>query len=134
VEGGAEVVNTTNTEQTGTVEKKQIDDLPIVDRNPLNLLSLQPGVANSGPNDSMVTTINGRRSSFSTLTLDGINIQDNFIRENDLDFSPKQPLLSQTQEFTVTQQNGDVDKGGSSNAANSGWPCGDGRWTRRCWH
>ena len=117
VEGGAEVVNTTNAEQTGTVEKKQIDDLPILDRNPLNLLSLQPGVANSGPNGSMVTTINGQRSSFSTLTLDGINIQDNFIRENTLDFSPNQPLLSQTQEFTVTQQNGDVDKGGSSSVS-----------------
>jgi hypothetical protein len=117
VEGGAEVVNTTNAEQTGTVEKQQIDDLPILDRNPLNLLSLQPGVANSGPNGSMVTTINGQRSSFSTLTLDGINIQDNFIRENTLDFSPNQPLLSQTQEFTVTQQNGDVDKGGSSSVS-----------------
>ena len=117
VEGGAEVVNTTNAEQTGTVEKKQIDDLPILDRNPLNLLSLQPGVANSGPNGSMVTTINGQRSSFSTLTLDGINIQDNFIRENTLDFSPNQPLLSQTQEFTVTQQNGDVDKAGSSSVS-----------------
>ena len=114
VEGGAEVVNTTNAEQSGTVEKKQIDELPILDRNPLALLSLQPGVANSGPNGSMVTTINGQRSTFSTLTLDGINIQDNFIRENDLDFTPNQPLLSQTQEFTVTQQNGDVDKGGSS--------------------
>jgi len=114
VEGGAEVVNTTNAEQTGTVEKKQIDELPILDRNPLALLSLQPGVANSGPNGAMVTTINGQRSTFSTLTLDGINIQDNFIRENDLDFSPNLPFLSQTQEFTVTQQNGDVDKGGSS--------------------
>ena len=89
VEGGAEVVNTTNAEQTGTVEKKQIDDLPILDRNPLNLLSLQPGVANSGPNGAMVTTINGQRSTFSTLTLDGINIQDNFIRENDLDLDRK---------------------------------------------
>jgi Carboxypeptidase regulatory-like domain/TonB dependent receptor len=117
VEAGAEVVNTTNAEQTGTVEKEQIDELPILDRNPLALLSLQPGVANSGPNGSMVTTINGQRSTFSTLTLDGINIQDNFIRENDLDFSPNLPFLSQTQEFTVTQQNGDVEKSGSSSVS-----------------
>ncbi len=117
VEGGAEVVNTTNAEQTGTVEKRQIDDLPILDRNPLALLSLQPGVANSGPGGMTETTINGQRSSFSTLTLDGINIQDNFIRDNDLDFSPNLPFLSQTQEFTITQQNGDVDKGGSSSVS-----------------
>ncbi len=114
VEGGAELVNTTSAEVTGTVEKKQIDDLPILDRNPLALLSLQAGVANSGPGGSAETTINGQRSSFSNVTLDGINIQDNFIRENALDFTPNLPFLSQAQEFTVTEQNGDVDKTGSS--------------------
>src|SRR5258708_30153003 len=119
VEAGAEIVNTTSSEVTGTVEKKQIDDLPILDRNPLALLSLQTGVANSGPGGSAETTINGQRSSFSNVTLDGINIQDNFIRENALDFSPNSPFLSQTQEFTVTQQNGDVDKTGSSAVRNA---------------
>jgi len=114
VEGGEEVVNTTSAEVTGTVEKKQIDELPILDRNPLALLSLQAGVANSGPGGVSETIINGQRSSFSNVTLDGINIQDNFIRENALDFSPNLPFLSQAQEFTVTEQNGDVDKTGSS--------------------
>ncbi len=114
VESGEEMVQTTSAEVTGTVEKKQIDDLPILDRNPLALLSLQSGVANSGPGGSAETTINGQRSSFSNITLDGINIQDNFIRENALDFVPNLPFLSQTQEFTVTEQNGDVDKTGSS--------------------
>ncbi len=36
VEAGEEVVQTTRAEVTGTVEKKQIDELPILDRNPLN--------------------------------------------------------------------------------------------------
>src|SRR5579872_1754435 len=101
VEGGAELVNTTSAEVTGTVEKQQIDDLPILDRNPLALLGLQAGVANSGPGGSAETTINGQRSSFSNVTLDGINIQDNFIRENALDFTPNLPFISQAQEFTV---------------------------------
>jgi hypothetical protein len=114
VEAGAETIQSSNAEVTGTVEKKQIDELPILDRNPLNLLSLQVGVANSGPGGQAETTINGQRSSTSVMTLDGINIQDNFIRENALDFSPNLPFLSQAQEFTITEQNGDVDKGGSS--------------------
>ena len=119
VEGGEELVQTTSAEVTGTVEKKQIDDLPILDRNPLNLLSLQAGVANSGPGGgaTIETTINGQRASFSNLTLDGINIQDNFIRTGALDFSPNLPLLSQAQEFTVTEQNGDVEKSGSSSVS-----------------
>jgi hypothetical protein len=136
VEAGAEIVNTTSAEITSTTEKKQIEDLPILDRNPLALLSLQAGVANSGPGGIAETTINGQRSSFSTMTLDGINIQDNFIRENDLDFTPNSPFLSQAQEFTVTQQNGDVEKGGSSSVSlvtpsgTNTWH-GDGFWFYR---
>ena len=117
VEAGPETVNTVNAEVTGTTEKKQIDDLPILDRNPLALLNLQAGVANSGPGGAAETTINGQRSSFSNVTLDGINIQDNFIRENALDFSPNLPFISQTSEFTITEQNGDVDKSGSSSVS-----------------
>ena len=109
VEAGAEVVNTTDTEVSSTVEKRQIEALPILDRNPLNLLSLEAGVNSSGPSNGSGptdTVIDGQRSTFSNLTLDGINIQDNFIRENALDFSPNQPFSSQAQEFTVINQNG----------------------------
>ena len=114
VEGGAELVNTTSAEVTGTVEKQQIDDLPILNRNPMALLGLQAGVSNSGPGGVQATTINGQRSTFSNVTIDGINIQDNFIRIGDLDFTPNLPFNSQAQEFTVITQNADVENGGGS--------------------
>jgi hypothetical protein len=114
VEAGAEIVNTTSAEVTSTVEKAQIDSLPILNRNPLALLSLEAGVANSGPNGAIATTINGQRTSFSNVTIDGINVQDNFIRENGLDFSPNLPFNSQAQEFTVVNQNSAVENGGGS--------------------
>ena len=114
VEAGAELVNTTSAEVTSTVEKEQIDSLPILNRNPLALLSLEAGVANSGPNGAIATTINGQRTSFSNLTIDGINVQDNFIRENGLDFSPNLPFNSEAQEFTVVNQNAGVENGGGS--------------------
>jgi len=75
---------------------------------------LESGVANSGPNGVIETTINGQRTSFSNLTVDGINVQDNFIRENGLDFSPNLPFNSQAQEFTVVNQNAGVENGGGS--------------------
>ena len=133
VEAGAEVVNTTNTEVTSTVEKRQIEELPILDRNPLNLLALQAGVNSSGPNVNNVilpteTVINGQRSTYSNLTLDGINIQDNFIRENALDFSPNQPFSSQAQEFTVINQNAGADNGGGSSQVSITTPKGTNNW------
>ena len=114
VEAGAELVQTTSAQVTGTVEKQQIDDLPILDRNPLALLGLQAGVNMSGPGSFLDTTINGERASLSTMTLDGINIQDNFIEDNALDYSPALPFSSQAQEFTIINQNADVDKGGGA--------------------
>jgi len=115
VEAGAEVVNTTDTEVSSTVEKKQIDDLPILNRNPVALLGLEAGV---NQNNGQSTTISGQRSTYSNLTLDGINIQDNFIREGVLDFTPNLPFNSQAQEFTVINQNAGVEYGnGASQVA-----------------
>src|SRR5215469_2253405 len=48
VEAGSVLVNTTSAEVTSTVEKEQIESLPILNRNPLALLNLEAGVANSG--------------------------------------------------------------------------------------
>jgi hypothetical protein len=128
VEAGAEVVNTTDTEVSSTVEKKQIEDLPILDRNVLALLGLEAGVNNSGPNGPTSTVIAGQRTTYSNLTLDGINIQDNFIRENALDFSPNQPFSSQAQEFTVTDQNSGVENGGGSSQVSFVTPKGTNAW------
>src|ERR1700675_2842779 len=130
VEAGAEVVNTTDTEVSSTVEKKQIEDLPILDRNPLFLLGLEAGVNVSGPNGTgpTSTVISGQRTTYSNLTLDGINIQDNFIRENGLDFSPNQPFSSQAQEFTVINQNSGVENGGGSSQVSIVTPKGTNNW------
>lgn len=121
VEGGAEIVNTTSTEVGGTVEKKQIDDLPILDRNVLALVGLEAGVNQNGATN---TVISGQRTSFSNMTLDGINIQDNFIRDNALDFSPNLPFSSQAQEFTVTTQNADVENGNGASQVSIATPKG----------
>jgi hypothetical protein len=126
VEAGAESVNTTSVELTSTVEKKQIDELPILDRSPLNLLGLEAGISNDpdGSVNGNLTTINGQRTSFSNLTLDGINIQDNYIRENAVAFTPNYPFSSQAQEFTVINQNAEVDQGGGSSQVSMVTPKG----------
>jgi hypothetical protein len=115
VEAGEEVVNTTDTEVSSTVEKKQIDDLPVLNRNPLGLLELEPGV---NQNNGLSTTIGGQRDTYSNVTLDGINIQDNFIRQGVLDYTPNLPFNSQAQEFTLINQNAGVEyAGGASQVA-----------------
>src|SRR5579862_1052379 len=93
VEGGADLVRTAGAEITDTVEREQIEDLPILDRDPINLLELQAGVSQTRHAGGFyVTVIDGQRQSFSNLTLDGINIQDNYIRSESLDYTPNRLL------------------------------------------
>src|SRR5690606_31408015 len=57
------------------------------------------------------TAINGMRTSFTNITRDGINIQDNFIRQNATDFAPGRPSVDDTAEFTITTSNQEADQG-----------------------
>ena len=68
--------------------------------------------------------INGQRSSFTNVTLDGINVQDNYIRTGGVDFTPNQLLLDQVQEFTVITSNQGAASGGGASQVNFTTPSG----------
>jgi hypothetical protein len=116
-----ETVQTANAEASTTISTKQIERLPILDRDVISLISTQPGVASNGASE---TVINGQRSSFSNVTLDGINIQDNYIRTGGLDFQPNLLLMGQVSEFTIVSSNGNATLGGGSSQVNLVTPSG----------
>jgi hypothetical protein len=105
---GADIVNSSSGELNNTVSPRQVQELPLNGRNPLALLTLQPGTASNGATN---TSVNGQRPSFTNITRDGLNIQDNFIRSNASDFAPERPSVDNTAEFTVTTQNAGADRG-----------------------
>ncbi len=121
VEGGVSQVQTTTAEINSTVTMEQIQHLPLIGRGPLGLIHLEAGVAFQGRTP---TVINGQRTSFSNVTLDGINIQDNYIRDNGLNFIPNRPLVDQVSEFTITTQNGNAAFGGGASQVNFTTPSG----------
>lgn len=95
-------INSTNGELSTTVQQQQINDLPLNGRNPLTLAGLQAGVSTGASNRT--STINGLRGTFSNLTWDGININDNYIRTDAL-FGDAAPSVPGVAEFTLTTQN-----------------------------
>ncbi len=117
-------------EITDTVEREQIEELPILDRDPLNLLELQAGVSQDRRGDgAFVTVINGQRQSFSNLTLDGINIQDNYVRSwSLLTIHPNLLFMSQVGEFTTTTQNAGPQAGMGSSQVSMVTPSGTNQW------
>ena len=75
-------------------------------------MQLQAGTSS---NSAQTTTINGQRSSFTNIMRDGINVQDNWIRANAVDFLPDRPNVDDTGEFTIVTQNAGAEAGfGSS--------------------
>ena len=68
--------------------------------------------------------MSGTRSSFTNLTLDGVNIQDNFIRANAVNFSPNRPTVQQVAEFTIITQNQGPEAGFGSSQVSLVTPSG----------
>ncbi len=111
VKENADTIQTTNAEISTSVGHQQVKDLPILSRSPQGFVDTQAGVNVSRGGDSV---INGQRTSFTNVTLDGINIQDNYIRTNAVDFSPNLLLVDQVSEFTVSTSNTNPSAGGGA--------------------
>jgi hypothetical protein len=119
VEGEAPLVNRTDASLGNTLEQNQIAELPIADRNVVQLLSLQPGVAYLGNQldenkDTRSGAVNGMRSDQSNVTLDGIGVNDQnngFAFKSVLNVPP-----DSVEEFRVTTANANADSGYSSGA------------------
>src|SRR5216684_4948890 len=120
VTADVQTVQTSNSEVATTVTNEQVRRLPTLDRDPVSLITTQAGVS-SGNGD---VVINGTRSSFSNVTLDGINIQDNFLRGNGLTFQPNLLLLDQVSEFTISTSNTNATVGGGSSQVTLSTPSG----------
>ena len=112
VVAGVESMERSSAELSNTITKQQIDNLPLDGRDPLGLIQLNAGAAG---NERTGTVIAGNRTSFTSITLDGVNVQDNFIRSNATDFSPVRLTTANIGEFTITTQNQGSEAGFGSN-------------------
>ena len=103
-------VQLSNAEVSTTITATQVQNLPVLGRQVTALIQTQAGVAPT----SDTTSVNGLRSSFTNVTLDGINIQDNFIRTNALDYAPMRTTIDQVAEITVATSNEGAEIGGGA--------------------
>src|SRR5262249_46956371 len=78
----------------------QLAQVPVLGRNPLQLINV---VAGAGFNSRFPLTVNGIRPIYGSVTLDGINIQDQFDRW--IDSPADRPFLDQVSEVAVLGSN-----------------------------
>jgi hypothetical protein len=119
VTGEAPMVNTTDATLGNNFSARQLTDLPSEGRDPVAILSLQPGVVYLGTqvdqnDDSRGGSVNGARSDQTNVTLDGLDDNDQL---NGYAFQgAMRATLDSLQEFRVTTSNYDASAGRSSGA------------------
>ena len=126
VTGAAPLVNTTDASQGNVFNSSQLSNLPSEGRDPVGILSLQPGVTylggntnvdNTKPNlteDSRAGAVAGARSDQTNVTVDGLDNNDQ-LQGFAFQGALRVPLDS-IQEFRVTTSNSNADAGRSSGA------------------
>ena len=95
-----DVINITSPSLTNVINTRQVVDLPLGGRNPVELAALQAGIAVIGT-DTRGASVGGLRQTAVNLTQDGINAMDNFVKTSSF-FAITTPSLNSTQEFSIT--------------------------------
>ncbi|HKQ76941.1 MAG TPA: carboxypeptidase regulatory-like domain-containing protein [Blastocatellia bacterium] len=100
VTGGGEVLQTASANVSTTITGRQIHELPFSTRDALQLVLVMPGVQT--PGTSRTSSVNGLPKATLNITLDGANIQDNFLKSTDGFFTTAQPKSDAVEEVTIS--------------------------------
>lgn len=95
-----DILNTTSATLTKVISTRQVQDLPLTGRNPLDLIRLSPGISVTG-DDARNASVGGLRGSATNVTQDGINAMDNFVKTSSF-FAISAPSLNSTSEFSIS--------------------------------
>ena len=100
VTGGASVIQTESATIQSTIVGRQIGELPFTTREALQLVLTLPGVQT--PGTPRTSSINGLPKAALNMTLDGANIQDNYLKSSDGFFTSTQVRTDAIEEVTVS--------------------------------
>ncbi|MGH9942590.1 MAG: carboxypeptidase regulatory-like domain-containing protein, partial [Pyrinomonadaceae bacterium] len=116
VQGGAEQLQTSNATIGNVVEQKAIEQLPLNGRNPLTLITLEPGVVqrSAGAAGSGVH-VNGSRDRAFNVTIDGIEANESSVPNPVSNLYRLNP--DNVQEYKVTTNNATAEEGRNSGAS-----------------
>lgn len=110
VTGGGEVLQTQTATVGTSITGRQINETPVASRDALDLIGLLPGTATVGRPRS--ASINGLPKGALTITIDGVDVQDNLLRSSDGYFTYVRPRLDAIEEVNVSTANPGAESGG----------------------
>jgi hypothetical protein len=100
VTSGSSVIQTESANISSTIVGRQIGELPWATRDAMQLVLTLPGVQT--PGTPRTSSVNGLPKQSLNITLDGANIQDNFLKSSDGFFTSTQAKSDAVEEVTVS--------------------------------
>ncbi|HEX2640738.1 MAG TPA: carboxypeptidase regulatory-like domain-containing protein, partial [Pyrinomonadaceae bacterium] len=110
VTSGAEVIQSSTATVGSTIQGRQILETPISTRNALDLVTLLPGTSTTGV--ARTSSVNGLPKSALTVQVDGVDVQDQFLKSSDGFFTFIQPKIDAIDEVTVSTSNPGAESSG----------------------
>ena len=116
VQAGQEQLQTSNATIGNVVEQKAIEQLPLNGRNPLTLITLEPGVTQrSAGAGSNTVSVNGSRDRAFNITIDGIEANEASVPTATNNVFRLNP--DNIREYKVTTNNATAEEGRNSGAS-----------------
>jgi hypothetical protein len=110
ITSGAEVLQTQSATIGTNITGRQITETPIASRDALDLIALLPGTNSVGaPRRS---SVNGLPKGALSITIDGVDVQDNLLRSSDGFFTYVRPRIDAIEEVTVSTANPGAESSG----------------------
>ncbi len=100
---GADVLQTQTPSVGTTVSGRQITETPIPSRDALDLVAQMPGTSSVGR--PRASSINGLPKGSLSISIDGVDVQDNLLRSSDGFFTYVRPRVDAIEEVTVSTSN-----------------------------
>ncbi len=110
ITSGGEVLQTETATVSTTITGRSIVETPIASRNALDLVNLLPGTATVGR--PRASSISGLPKGSLSITIDGVDAQDNLLRSSDGFFTNVQPRQDAIEEVTVSTANPGAESSG----------------------
>ncbi len=103
IDSGAEVLQRETATVGSTITGRQIIETPIPSRNAMDLISMLPGTATVGrPRNA---SVNGLPKGALSITIDGVDVQDNFQRSFEGYLARIVPRIDSIEEVTLSTSN-----------------------------
>jgi hypothetical protein len=100
VTSGGSVIQSESANVSSTIVGRQIGELPWATRDSMQLVLTLPGVQT--PGTPRTSSVNGLPKSTLNISLDGANIQDNFLKSSDGFFTSTQAKSDAVEEVTIS--------------------------------